>query len=85
MDFFWNDKTYSKFFLACNRKEVYINNNLKFKWSNIIIVSINFDLMKKLLLKNLIKLSNEIAKRLKQELIVIETATRTTDKIIFNF
>ncbi len=86
---FSNDKTYAKFFSrACNRKDVYINNKLdKLNKSNIIIVSINFDFNEKKLspFKNLINLSNEVAKKIsKGTLLIIETTLPpgTTDKII---
>ncbi len=86
---FSNDKKYSKLFSkACNRERVYINNNLEDLCnSNVIIVSINFDFNEKKIspFKNLIKLSNDIAKKISKEtLIIIETTLPpgTTDKII---
>jgi nucleotide sugar dehydrogenase len=86
---FSNDKTYFKLFSkACNREEVYINNNLdNLSKSNIVIVSINFDFNEKKPspFKNLVNLSNEIAKKInKGTLLIIETTLPpgTTDKII---
>lgn len=83
------DKSYNKLFdQALKRKDVYINNNYdNLSDSNIIIVSVNFDFneKKRSPFKNLIELTQNIAKKIKKNsLLIFETTLPpgTTNKII---